>query len=67
MGNIYGKLNIPIMQKEYVGIKTGTTTTKVNNQSNVISVDINEDLLNKINNLEQRIIELEQRLSGGEE
>lgn len=44
---LYGKVNVPTKRKEYTGAKTETATTNVNNQSGVISVDVN---LNAIKN-----------------
>lgn len=43
MLDLYGKTNVPIKQKEYSGATTDTAKVTVNNQSNVISVDVNLD------------------------
>lgn len=64
--NIYGKTNIPVMQKEYSGVLSNTTLTKVNNQSNTISVEINQNILDKIAELEERIQALENKVDGGD-
>ena len=39
---LYGKVNVPIKQKQYAGVKTSTATTDVNNVTNIISVDVNK-------------------------
>ena len=43
MKKLYGKTNVPIMQKEYSGAKTPETRTIVNNQSNTISVTLTQN------------------------